>query len=190
MAGPVYRFDEDLDSDRKWPVSFDGQAFFAEWNRSANNLYNFVLDGSRVAEINPLFHGVLDPWVRPMDMEFGPDGAFYLIQWGHVFGTGGVSTVHRVDYNANPTCLDADSDVGSRTVRVGRIGTSVPNVVVGAGCSINQLIRDDLRWRNHDQFMKHVNEVAEYLTGIEAVTAEQAEEIISAAARSGIGKDR
>jgi cytochrome c len=189
MAGPVYRFDHDLKSSRKWPVSFDGQPFFYEWGRQANNLYNFVLDGSRVAEINPLFHGVFNPWVRPMDMEFGPDGAMYLIQWGHVFGTTGVSTVQRVDYNANPTCLDAGPDVATRTVRIGGIGTTVGNVVVGAGCSINQLIRDDLPWRNHGQFMKHVNEVVAYLTGIEAVTAEEGEIIVSAAARSGVGKD-
>lgn len=58
-------------------MSFDGQAFFYEWGRQANNLYNFVLDGSRMAEINPLFHGVFNPWVRPMDMEFGPDGAMH-----------------------------------------------------------------------------------------------------------------
>jgi glucose/arabinose dehydrogenase/type 1 glutamine amidotransferase len=189
MAGPAYRFDEDLESDRKFPVSFDGQPFFAEWNRSANNLYTFVLDNRQVVEINPLFHGALDPWVRPMDLEFGPDGAFYVIQWGHVFGTGGVSTVHRVDYNANPTCLDADADVGTRTVEIGRADTTVADKVVGAGCSINQLIRDDRRWRDHDRFMDHVEEVVDRLTEIDAITAAQAEEILAAAARSRIGRD-
>jgi cytochrome c len=188
MAGPVYRFDHDLESDRKWPVSFDGQAFFYEWGRQSNNLYTFVLDDSQVAEINPLFHGVFNPWVRPMDMEFGPDGAMYLLEWGHVFGTGGVSTVQRVDYTANPTCLDAAPDVATRTVRIGGVDTVVANVVVGAGCSINQLIRDDVPWRNHGQFMEHVNEVADYLVRIEALTEEESELVISAAARSGVGK--
>jgi len=191
MAGPVYRFDHDLVSDRKWPVSFDGQAFFYEWGRQSNNLYTFVLDDEwQVAEINPLFHGVFNPWVRPMDMEFGPDGAMYLIQWGHTFGTGGVSTVQRVDYDANPTCLDAGPDVGTRTVKVGGIDTVVGNVVVGAGCSINQLIRDDLPWRSHGMFMVHVNEVAEYLIGIGALSEDQSELVINAAARSGVGKPR
>ena len=187
MAGPVYRFDPNLKSNTKWPVSFDGQAFFMEWGRNSNNLYNFVLDGSRVEEINPLFHGVFNPWTRPMDMEFGPDGAMYVIQWGHVFGTTGVSTIERVDYNANPTCLDAGPDVATRTVRVGGIGTSVANIVVGAGCSINQLIRDDLTWRNHGQFVKHVNEVVDRLMEIGAITAAQADEIVDAAARSDVG---
>jgi glucose/arabinose dehydrogenase/type 1 glutamine amidotransferase len=188
MAGPIYRFDPNLVSARKWPVSFDGQAFFYEWGRQSNNLYNFVLDGSRVAEINPLFHGVLNPWVRPMDMEFGPDGAMYLIQWGHGFGTGGVSTVERVDYNANPTCLDAGPDVATRVVRTGNLRTSVANVVVGAGCSINQLIRDEFPWRNHGQFVRHVNNLTALLTGIGAITAAQAEEINDAAARSDVGR--
>jgi len=188
MAGPVYRFDHDLVSDRKWAVSFDGQAFFYEWGRQSNNLYNFVLDGSQVVEINPLFHGVFNPWVRPMDMEFGPDGAMYLIQWGHTFGTGGVSTVQRVDYNANPTCLDAGPDVGTRTVRPGGVETGIANVVVGAGCSINQLIRDDLSWRNHGEFMKHVNGVVDRLVSTGELTEEEGEVVISAAARSRVGK--
>jgi hypothetical protein len=106
-----------------------------------------------------------------------------------VFGTGGVSTVHRVDYNANPTCLDADADVGTRTVEIGRADTTVPDVVVGAGCSINQLIRDDRRWRDRDRFLAHVQEVVDRLTAIEAITAEQAEEILAAARRARIGGD-
>jgi hypothetical protein len=131
----------------------------------------------------------LEPFVRPMDLEFGPDGAFYLIQWGHVFGTGGVSTVNRVAYNANPGCLDADSDVGGRTVEIGREDTTVADVVVGAGCSINQLIRDEDRWRSQSRFLEHVEEVVDRLIALEAITAEQAEEILAAAERSRIGGD-
>ena len=191
MAGPVYRFDDASSSARKWPVSFDGQAFFYEWGRQSNNLYNFVLDdAAQVAEINPLFHGVFNPWVRPMDMEFGPDGAMYLIQWGHGFGTGGVSTVQRVDYNANPTCLDVGPDVGTRLVVVGNIGTDIANEVVGAGCSINQLIRDDEAWRTRGAFVTHVIDVVEYLVGISVLTEEEGEVLISAAGRSNVGSPR
>jgi hypothetical protein len=99
-----------------------------------------------------------------------------------------VSTINRVDYTANPTCLDARPDVGGRTVTVGEIGTPVTDVVVGAGCSINQLIRDDLTWRSHGQFVAHVNRVTEHLTDIGAITAEEAQIIIDAAARSGVGR--
>ena len=189
MAGPVYRYDHDSTSARKWPVSFDGQAFFYEWGRTANNLYTFTLDDDwQVAEIDPLFHGVFNPWTRPMDMEFGPDGAMYLIQWGHTFGTGGVSTVQRVDYNANPACLDAAPDVGTRTVRIGGLDTGITNVVVGAGCSINQLIRDDLEWQNHGAFMEHVNEIADHLVALGAITEAERETVISTAARSGVAR--
>lgn len=188
MAGPFYRFDRQSDSLRKFPVSFDGTPFFAEWGREANNLYTFTLDGSNVAEVNPLFHGVFNPWVRPMDLKFGRDGALYLIQWGHVFGTGGVSTVQRVDYNANPPCLDAGTDVGTRTVVIGSIQTDVTNKVVGAGCSLNQLINDEGDWSSHGAFMKHMNELVDRLVEIDAITAEQADTLIDAAARSGVGR--
>ena len=37
--------------------------------------------------------------MRPMDLEFGPDGAMYLIEWGSGFGgNNDDSGVYRIDY--------------------------------------------------------------------------------------------
>ena len=39
--------------------------------------------------------------MRPMDFEFGPDGALYLIEWGTGFGgNNDDSGVYRIDYIA------------------------------------------------------------------------------------------
>ena len=43
MGGPVYRYDAELTSDRKWPAYFDGKAIFGEWNQ--NKMYTFQVDG-------------------------------------------------------------------------------------------------------------------------------------------------
>jgi cytochrome c len=97
MAGPVYRYDPDLTSDRKWPAYWDGKAIFGEWNQ--NNLFSFQLDedGSKLVDINrilPTFN-----FLKPMDMKFGPDGALYLIEWGSGFGGDNAdSGVYRIDY--------------------------------------------------------------------------------------------
>ena len=51
MGGPVYRYDPNLDSDRKWPAFFDSKALFGEWNQ--NNMYTFQLtpDGRSLVDI-------------------------------------------------------------------------------------------------------------------------------------------
>jgi cytochrome c len=97
MAGPVYRYDPDLASDRKWPAYWDGKAMFAEWNQ--NKLYSFQLneDGSRLVDINQILGSMT--MLKPMDMKFGPDGALYMIEWGSGFGGDNTdSGVYRIDY--------------------------------------------------------------------------------------------
>ncbi|GAB3881743.1 hypothetical protein GCM10029964_038320 [Kibdelosporangium lantanae] len=97
MAGPTYRYDPNLQSDRKWPAYWDGKAIFGEWNQ--NNLFSFQLseDGSQLVDINrilPTFN-----FLKPMDMKFGPDGALYLVEWGSGFGGDNTdSGIYRIDY--------------------------------------------------------------------------------------------
>jgi PKD repeat protein/glucose/arabinose dehydrogenase/type 1 glutamine amidotransferase len=97
MAGPAYRFDPALVSDRKWPAYWDGKAIFGEWNQ--DNLYSFQLseDGSQLVDINRILPTFA--FKKPMDMKFGPDGALYLIEWGSGFGGDNTdSGVYRIDY--------------------------------------------------------------------------------------------
>jgi cytochrome c len=97
MGGPVYRFDPNLASERKFPAYYDGKPFFYEWAR--NRLFTFNLDGQG---------SILktDPWLTsqktlaPMDMRFGPDGAMYLLEWGGGYGRDNPdSGLYRIDYS-------------------------------------------------------------------------------------------
>ena len=45
MGGPIYDFDADLDSDTKFPASYDGKPFFYEWAR--NKMYSIQLKAAR-----------------------------------------------------------------------------------------------------------------------------------------------
>ena len=58
MGGPVYRYDADARSDRKWPAYFDGKALFGEWNQ--NKMYTFQVDadGTSLVDINQLLTGM------------------------------------------------------------------------------------------------------------------------------------
>ncbi|MFC8848918.1 MULTISPECIES: ThuA domain-containing protein [unclassified Micromonospora] len=99
MGGPVYRFDADNTSKNKWPAYYDGKALLGEWNQSKMYTMQVSADGKSLIDINQLLTGMT--MVRPMDFEFGPDGALYLIEWGSGFGgNNDNSGVYRIDYTA------------------------------------------------------------------------------------------
>jgi hypothetical protein len=83
MAGPVYHFDPALDSDNTLPAYFDDTLIMYEWSRS--RFWEVKLDDEgRLLKINPLFSAL--SFNRPMDVELGPDGAMYVLEWGTNFG--------------------------------------------------------------------------------------------------------
>ncbi|NJC16218.1 PKD repeat protein/glucose/arabinose dehydrogenase/type 1 glutamine amidotransferase [Micromonospora profundi] len=99
MGGPVYRYDADLNSTRKWPAYYDGKALLGEWNQNKMYTMQMSADGKSLVDINQLLTGM--SMIRPMDFEFGPDGALYLIEWGSGFGgNNDNSGVYRIDYTA------------------------------------------------------------------------------------------
>ena len=82
MAGPAYQYDAKSRSRFKWPRYYHGVPLFYEWTR--DYIKEFRLNrpnGTRLEEIRhvPVF---VD---NPMDMEFGPDGALYVLEYGDGF---------------------------------------------------------------------------------------------------------
>jgi cytochrome c len=79
MAGPIYHFDPNLKSPRKFPAQYDGSLFIHEWERSLILEVRLTADGvlEKVRRFEPSIEVK-----RPISMAFGPDGALYVIQWG------------------------------------------------------------------------------------------------------------
>jgi PKD repeat protein/glucose/arabinose dehydrogenase len=97
MTSGSYAYDPDLASDRKWPAYFDGKVIWADWNNS--RLFTVQLDEARtdVVDLNR-FLGDMG-FNRPHALQFGPDGALYMIEWGSGFGGDNAdSGVYRIDY--------------------------------------------------------------------------------------------
>lgn len=81
MAGPAYVFDPRKASGRApiaWPKYYDGVPLFYEWTR--DYVKAFHDNGRRIENVLPSL--VFD---NPMDMEFGPDGALYVLEYGDGF---------------------------------------------------------------------------------------------------------
>ncbi len=137
MGGPVYDYDPELDSDVKWPAYWDGKALFGEWNQG--KVYSFQLDGEKrddLVDINRVLPKIFDPsagFDRPMDFDFGPDGALYVIDWGSGFGGNNDSSgVYKVSYvQGDPAPIarasaDVTSGAAPLTVQFSSEGTRHP----------------------------------------------------------------
>ncbi|MBD8080167.1 ThuA domain-containing protein [Cellulosimicrobium arenosum] len=131
MGGPFYQFDEDLDSDTKFPAYYDGKPFFFDWAR--NRMYSIDLKDpeasageSDVEKVNPFLPD--EEFLAPIDSKFGPDGALYMLDWGGGYGRDNPSSgLHRIDYvsgsrspAAKPT---ASPDSGHAPLEVAFDGT-------------------------------------------------------------------
>ncbi|MDB4286311.1 PQQ-dependent sugar dehydrogenase, partial [bacterium] len=80
MAGPVYYIPETAtDSKVKFPAYFEGKLFIYEWARSWINLVTMKENGD-LEKIEPFLTS--EEWVKPIEMEFGPDGAMYMLEYG------------------------------------------------------------------------------------------------------------
>ncbi|QDT69582.1 Quinoprotein glucose dehydrogenase B precursor [Planctomycetes bacterium MalM25] len=106
MVGGVYQYDASLDSDRKLPEYYDGALFVYDWARGG--VWEVRLDDvGEILKINPVFTD--QTFTRPIEMEFGPDGAAYLIEWGTGFpGNNADAQIVRVDFTANLPQLVGD----------------------------------------------------------------------------------
>ena len=94
MAGPAYQFAKGNPSVFKWPKYYNGQPLFYEWSR--DYVKEFRLNkpnGGQLKDIRQVNIPVGYSWVdpagdpdhgvdNPIDMEFGPDGALYILEYG------------------------------------------------------------------------------------------------------------
>lgn len=78
-AGPFYHYRADLKSERKLPAAYDGRQFIYEWERGWILTAQADEKGGlpRLERFAPEIK-----LKRPVEMELGPDGALYVIEFG------------------------------------------------------------------------------------------------------------
>ncbi|MEE6283269.1 DUF1349 domain-containing protein, partial [Georgenia sp. MJ170] len=107
MAGPIFRHDPENTSTSQFPEFWDGKAFFAEFSMdyaAVFTLDELTSDGvvTDITNFLPNSHltSVVQPiWDNVMDMEFGPDGSLYVLEYGDgFFRQNPDAGLYRVDY--------------------------------------------------------------------------------------------
>ena len=82
IAGDYFYYDSTLVETGSLPEYYDGSLFILEWTRNWVKEIRFNEEGE-LFQINPFFQS--EPLIRPIDMQIGPDGAMYIIEWGTGF---------------------------------------------------------------------------------------------------------
>lgn len=118
-AGPVYHFSASLQSPVKFPQAYDRALFIFEWSRNWIKVVHLD-DDFQVRRIEPFMPE--QPFVRPIDMEFGADGALYVLEYGDTWGVNQNARLVRVDYvagNRAPVVVAAaENNIGKQPLAV------------------------------------------------------------------------
>jgi cytochrome c len=129
-AGPVFHYDPKLKSETKLHKHFDNCLFIYEWTR--NWIFAARLDkDEELVNLEPFMPDY--PFIRPIDMTLGPDGALYLIEYGTTWGKNEDARLIRIDYirgNRPPVAkISADQTAGKAplTIRLSSKGTEDPD---------------------------------------------------------------
>ncbi len=102
-AGPVYRFDERLVSATKLPREFDHTLFIYEWSRNWIMAVHLDADdriakaGDGTLRMEPFCPGMT--FMRPMDIEMGPDGCLYVLENGSAWSGNRDTQLVRIEYH-------------------------------------------------------------------------------------------
>ena len=99
MAGPAYEYDRRVaarNSARAWPREYDGHPLFYEFSR--DRIWGFDVD--RRNNLNGIEEVLADlDFSSLIDMEFGPDGALYVLEYGKgFFAENPEAQLARIDY--------------------------------------------------------------------------------------------
>ena len=131
MGGPAYVFDRKNPSRVKWPQQYEGRPLFYEWSR--DYVKALTLNKPHGTTLQSI-EDVPIPVDNPMDMEFGPDGALYVLEYGDgYFSENPEAQLARIDWvrgNRTPTpVVTADKTAGLAplTVAFSSAGTSDPD---------------------------------------------------------------
>ncbi len=98
MGGPVYHFNAGLKSPTKLPAYYDKALFMYDWMR--NWVFAVRLDDQQNYQFMERFMPAQGDFRRPVDMEIGPEGSIYMLEYGSVYGIDNEDArLVRIDFN-------------------------------------------------------------------------------------------
>lgn len=130
MSGPVYHFNESLASSGKMPAYYNGSLFIYDWMRNWVFAVRFD-DKQHFEKLEPFMRSNGD-FRRPVDLEIGPDGVMYMLEYGSVYGIDNADArLVKITYNGGNRAPKARVSVSDTT------GSLPFKISLNAGSSID-----------------------------------------------------
>ncbi|MET0637484.1 MAG: ThuA domain-containing protein [Chitinophagaceae bacterium] len=120
MAGPVYYSDE-YPEETRLPDYYNGKLFIYEWIRGWIKVVTLDKDG-HFDKMEPFMQ--TSKWYSPVDMEIGPDGKLYVLEYGTGWFTqNNDASLSRIDFNSGNRppkvqSITTDKTTGNLPMRV------------------------------------------------------------------------
>lgn len=140
MAGPMYRYDRNLNSKVKFPPYMDGKVYFYDWARNVHVMVDLDARGGLKSAVK--FRDSANTLKSNISAQYGPDGALYMLQYSDCGYCGGANGLFRLEYKGayDETCLPVSvartvsRKAGSLLVSgtFGRAAFELPETAVGA----------------------------------------------------------
>ncbi|MFC5751222.1 PQQ-dependent sugar dehydrogenase [Actinomadura rugatobispora] len=135
MGGPVYHYDADNPSKSKFPAYWDKKAFFAEFSQDYLAAFGVTHPDGPVTSIehflpnSALRNAAMPITDSPMDIEFGPDGSLYVLDYGDGFFRANPDAgLYRIDYSP-------DNKTPQAKIRVDKASSSTAPLTVAFDAS-------------------------------------------------------
>jgi len=121
MGGPIYHYNASLKSNTKLPAYYNKAWFVYDWMR--NWVFAIHMDENNNYKKMDRFMETNGDFRRPTDVEIGPDGAMYMLEYGSVYGIDNEDArLVRIDYNngnRNPVAsITAKDTIGLAPLKV------------------------------------------------------------------------
>lgn len=102
ITGPIYRYDGSLNSSIKFPPHFHGKWLTTDFNANQGNVINlFTLNagGTAITQEEVVLRNVV--LYKPLDMQFGPDGALYVNNYSGYRTVSSTTGIVRIEYTGS-----------------------------------------------------------------------------------------
>jgi cytochrome c len=138
ISGPIYLYDGALSSTVKFPPHFNYKWFITDYTSSVVNVLTLDTATLAVTKAERIFANMT--FNGPVDFRQGPDGAFYIVNYGPAnFASGTNTTIMKISYTG--TCRPALPVLERPSVGIMQPGRAAPVpggmfVNLGAGRSV------------------------------------------------------
>jgi glucose/arabinose dehydrogenase len=99
ITGPIYRYNGMSKSTIKFPPHFDGLWFVGDFQNSKLDTIHLNAAGNAIAAKGSVFSTF--KFFGPIDMQMGPDGAMYVMNYAGWFGAATETSIIRIEYTGS-----------------------------------------------------------------------------------------